>query len=146
MNIIENLKIKSEADRHTQKAKYKEAVSFISKSIRVKETAEGYARLAWAYFGLRNPGDPEDKALNQALELSKKAVALDPTYVWSHAGLGRVLLEKKKANQAVEAFDEAIRLDPEDPEFYRSRGYIYEFLGEHASAEADHAKARKLEE
>jgi len=59
--------------------------------------------------------------------------------------LGRCLIRLHKPKEALEALSEAIRLDPESAPAYRARGELYKKLGEKSKAEADLAKARKLE-
>ena len=59
--------------------------------------------------------------------------------------LGRSLIRLNKPTEALEALNEAIRLDPETAPAYRARGELYKKLGEKAKAEADLAKAKKLE-
>jgi Flp pilus assembly protein TadD len=59
--------------------------------------------------------------------------------------LGRCLIRLNKPTEAIEALNEAIRLDPESAPAYRARGELYRKLGEKSKAEADLAKAKKLE-
>ncbi len=59
--------------------------------------------------------------------------------------LGRSLIRLNKPNEALDALNEAIHLDPQNAPAYRARGELHKKLGENAKAEADLAKAKKLE-
>ncbi len=59
--------------------------------------------------------------------------------------LGRSLVRLDKASDALDAFNEAIHLDPQNAPAYRARGELCKKLGEKSKAEADLAKAKKLE-
>ena len=59
--------------------------------------------------------------------------------------LGRSLIGLNKPAEALEALNDAIHLDPQSAAAYRARGELYKKLGETKKAEADLAKAKKLE-
>lgn len=59
--------------------------------------------------------------------------------------VGSCLVELGKTTKALAAFNESIRLDPGNSDAYRGRGKLYEQLGEKSKAEADLARAERLE-
>jgi tetratricopeptide (TPR) repeat protein len=59
--------------------------------------------------------------------------------------LGRCLIGLHKPTEALEAFSDAIRLDAESAAAYRARGELFKKLGKKEKADADLAKAKKLE-
>lgn len=58
---------------------------------------------------------------------------------------GSCLVKLGKISEALAAFDESIRFDPDNSDAYRCRGKLYEQLGEKSKAEADLARAKRLE-
>jgi Flp pilus assembly protein TadD len=59
--------------------------------------------------------------------------------------IGRCLIRLNKPKEAISALSEAIDLDPENAPAYRTRGEVYEKLGEKSKAAADLERAKKLE-
>jgi tetratricopeptide (TPR) repeat protein len=59
--------------------------------------------------------------------------------------LGRCLARLGKTKAALKALGESIRLDPENAPAYRTRGEVYQQLGETDKAQADFTKAKRLE-
>ena len=59
--------------------------------------------------------------------------------------IGSCLLRLDKPAEALAAFNESIRLDPENAASYRGRSAVHKKLGDNAKAEADLARARKLD-
>jgi tetratricopeptide (TPR) repeat protein len=110
-----------------------EAVSLLEKSIELKESAEAYGRLAWAYSN--------SKKYKEAYQAAKKAVELDENYAWYHAGLGRILVELGKPEEAVKELTIAVTLDPEHVFAYLYLGVAYKELDNNELAKGNFEKA-----
>jgi Flp pilus assembly protein TadD len=87
----------------------------------------------------------DKKDLDNALVAFSQALRLDPEFAPARNGRAVVMALQGDIHRALIECCEAIRLDPQDPEFYRTRAYIYERMGNDAEAEADFAKAEELE-
>ena len=87
----------------------------------------------------------EKKDLHNALVAFKQALRIEPDLARGHNGLAVTYALMKDYTRALLACCEAIRLDPKDPEYFRTRGYIYDHMGDDAAADADLAKAEELE-
>ncbi|MBI3757948.1 MAG: tetratricopeptide repeat protein [Deltaproteobacteria bacterium] len=55
---------------------------------------------------------PDPRALEQALEVAQRAIALNDSFPWAHSVLGRVYLWQKQPEQALAEEERAIALDP----------------------------------
>jgi len=74
--------------------------------------AEAYAFLGWTYFREWSFQWSQDvQALDQALALTQKAVALDDSLAQAHVTLGAVYLWKKQYDQAIAEAERAIALE-----------------------------------
>ncbi len=73
------------------------------------------------------------------------ALKIDPSFAEAHNGLGVIYALRGKCPQALLHCAKAIELDPDEPEFYRSRAYIYLRMDDYRAAQMDLLKAKKLE-
>ena len=87
----------------------------------------------------------EKQDLHNALVAFREAIRIDPDLAQAHNGLSVTCELMGNRPQALLACCEAIRLDPSVPEFYRTRGNIYDRMGDEAAADADWSKAEDLE-
>ena len=113
-----------------------EAVLLLQQSIVLKESAEAYGRLAWAYSSLRK--------YTEAYTAAKEAVRLDPNYAWYHAGLGRILVELGKPEEAVKELNISVNLDPEHVFAHLYLGVAYKTLDNNELARDNFEKAWNL--
>lgn len=88
----------------------------------------------------------EKHDLEKAEQAFNLALKLDPNFAEAHNGLGVVYALRGKCPQALLHCAKAIELDPDEPEFYRSRAYIYLRMDDFRAAQMDLFKAKKLEE
>jgi lipoprotein NlpI len=77
---------------------------------------------------------------DEALALTRKAIALDPKNVPAHLLLGTVLEAVQQHPEAIAAFDKAISLDPRAAEAYNRRGSERFKLGQIKESIADFDK------
>jgi adenylate cyclase len=92
--------------------------------------AEAYAFLCWTYFAeWALQWSQDSQALDQALALAQKAVALDDSLAQAHATLGVVYLWKKQYALAIAEEERAIALDANFADAYRWLGDILKFAG-----------------
>ena len=68
--------------------------------------------------------------LDQALELAKKAVALDAREEFCHSALGYVYLQRNAHELAEYHYHQALALNPNHPSLLASLGILYGFRGE----------------
>jgi tetratricopeptide (TPR) repeat protein len=116
--------------------KLDEAVTLLKKSIELKESAEAYGRLAWAYSSA--------KRYKEAYKAAKKAVRLNPNYAWYTAGLGRILLALGKPEEAVRELNRAVKSDPEHVFAHLYLGVAYKELDNNELAKDNFEKAWNL--
>jgi Tfp pilus assembly protein PilF len=83
--------------------------------------------------------------VEMALLAFNQAIRLDPNYAQAFNGRAVVHAMKDALPSALADCCEAIRLDPWNPEFYRTRGYVYSRLGDEEKGQADIAKADEFE-
>jgi Flp pilus assembly protein TadD len=88
----------------------------------------------------------EKSDLEKAEQAFQLALKLDPKFAEAHNGLGVVYALRGKCPQALLHCAKAIELDPDEPEFYRSRAYIYLKMDDFRAAQLDLLKALRLEE
>ena len=81
-----------------------------------------FARLANEY---RKTGD-----LDQAIEICRAHVPLQPTYISGYIVLGQALFESKKLDEARSTFETALTLDPENLIALRQLGDIARVSGD----------------
>src|SRR4029079_10261982 len=88
----------------------------------------------------------KEKEMEQraAVELFRRAIALDPTFAHAQAGLADVLARLMRqrhhgpgvsAQDAVDAAEQAVRLAPDLPEAYVARGNALQLVQEYEEAE-----------
>ena len=87
----------------------------------------------------------EQTLLDRALELAKKAVALDQNDRLCHDILGWVYLHRKAFDLAEQHKLRALELDPSDPEQVACMGVIYTFLGRAEEGIAWLEQAKRLD-
>ena len=151
-----------------QTEKYSEAVSYLSKAIKInpkiaacynnrgfafkqlertEESLEDYAKAiklnenyAEAYY---NRGATLEASLlfDQAISDYVKAIEIKPDYVDSYNNLGNVLKELKRFDEALLCYDAAIKINPAVAEIYCNRGTALKELGRLDEALLDYEKA-----
>lgn len=97
--------------------------------------ARAYGAMARSYvdefrfdFG-KNPA-----ALERALELANKAVALDDQIPQAYLALGYAQLHRREYQLAIDAIQRAIALDPNDMDGYVSLALVHKYDGNYATA------------
>ncbi len=80
------------------------------------EFGGGYAGLSWTHSLAVQHGfsDSPREDVNKALELARKALALDDTFGWSHQALATAYLVNGRQDDAVAAAEKSARLRPND--------------------------------
>ena len=93
--------------------------------------ALGYAFLARVHLNdYVNRWDVStSRSLEQAYDLSKKAVALDETCPLAHVGLGGAYLWRKQHDDAIAVLERAIALDPNLANGYALLGWVLHYAG-----------------
>ena len=107
--------------------------------------ALAYARLSYIRYrqwASRWSEDPE--ALERALELAQKAVALDDSLPEAHERLGFIYLFKRRHEQAIAELERAIALDPNDAKTHARLGQILSMAGRPKQAIPLAKKAMRL--
>jgi len=82
--------------------------------------------------------------LQRALEETRAAISLDPSYAEAYYTLGVIQLERNACAEALEAFDKYISLDPEDSEAYYQRAMVLRETGDNGRALSDLLKSAEL--
>jgi tetratricopeptide (TPR) repeat protein len=87
-----------------EQEKYDRSIEFLKQSIDIYPTSESYGRLAQALF--------KTDRVDEAYEAVLASVRLGKNKAWPHAGLGRILYEKKDYQRAIEELLLAIEIEP----------------------------------
>jgi tetratricopeptide (TPR) repeat protein len=103
---------KNESDR---------AVKYIKKAIAIKPHTL-YFRNLGAIFGKQGKHD-------EAIEMYKKAITLNPNYADAYYNLGVTLQEIGKRDDAIRMFEKAIVLNPNYADSYNNLGVIFQEVG-----------------
>jgi tetratricopeptide (TPR) repeat protein len=83
------------------------------------------ASLITRYAGVLGEFEANDKAIL----MYKKAILIDPSYLWPHFKLGSFLEKLGRFDEALKAFDEAIRIAPKEAFYFAKRGILLMQLG-----------------
>lgn len=108
--------------------------------------AQAYAGLSLTYFTdsfLQWSSEPA-QALERALELAQKAIALDDSLPSSHTTLGVIYMWKKQYEQAIAEGERAISFDPNFAEGFVNLGWILIAVGRPEEAVGVIEKAMRL--
>jgi TolB-like protein/cytochrome c-type biogenesis protein CcmH/NrfG len=109
------------------------------------EYAEAHADLAETHWmGWVNWFEPEDPHRRLALELARRAVALDPTNAWAHSVLGFVLQYEHEYEASAAHLETALRLDPNHADTYALRTDLLVMEGRPLEAIESAAQAFRL--
>lgn len=119
-NEVKARKIFSEAYSSHISGHIDEAIQLYEESLKWRPTAEAYTFLGWAHSS--------HKEYETAIELCKKAIALDPNYGNPYNDIGAYLIEMGFEDEAVEWLKKAIVAKNYDCRFYSyyNLGKIYE--------------------
>jgi tetratricopeptide (TPR) repeat protein len=96
-----------------------------------KNFAAAYAQLSFChlyYFKYLRPARPQE-VYQKALDLSSRAVALDPTLGDARMALGDTLLWGRKHHRAVAQFEEGLKANPSDADLLALSAEVYVFMG-----------------
>ncbi len=110
------------------------------------EYAFAWTMLAWTHWIDANFGFSESRAesFNRAVELAKKAVALDDTQPYVHALLGDIHLFQKRHEKAIAAGERSIALGPNDSTSHVLLAHTMYYVGRFEEAIALAKKAMRL--
>lgn len=86
----------------------------------------------------------ESQEPEMALIAFGEAIRLDPKMAQAFNGRAVVLGLKGELDKALADACEALRLDPWEPEYYRTRSFVYDQLGDKANSADDLEKADQL--
>jgi TolB-like protein/DNA-binding winged helix-turn-helix (wHTH) protein len=106
-----------------------------------------YGALAVILAGrvIRGWSDAPRQELDQALELGRKAVALDATTPQTHFALGFVYLVRRQYDEALQAATQSVRIAPSYPDGYSLLGYIHMYNGQPKEAINQNARGMRLD-
>jgi len=88
------------------------------------EYARAWAALGGAY-GLKGTFLSMPEVVNQAIELQRRALRLDPDLADAHMWLGAALLEIGQTTEAISEIREALRIEPENGQAYQTLARAY---------------------
>ena len=88
------------------------------------EYARAWAALGGAY-GLKGNFLSMPEMVNEAIDLERRALALDPELADAHMWLGGSLLSTGRTDEAIAEIREALRLEPENGQAYQSLARAY---------------------
>src|SRR3954451_19093060 len=88
------------------------------------EYARAWAALGGAY-GLKGTFLSMPEVVNQAIELQRRALRLDPDLADAHMWLGAALLEIGQTSEAITEIREALRIEPENGQAYQTLARTY---------------------
>jgi adenylate cyclase len=132
-------------NRYTQEANAQARQLFEKARELDPQYAEAYAFLGWTYFREWSLQWSQDsQALEQALALAQRAVALDDSLAQAHVTLGTVYLWKKQYDQAIAEAERAIALDSNFAEAYTWLGETLRRVGRPEEAIGLIEKAMRL--
>jgi adenylate cyclase len=91
--------------------------------------AAAYARLSHTHLHAWHAGWEGPEALDRAVELAEKAVALNESSPEAHEQLGFMYLQRKQFDAAIREVERAIALDPDYAKGYARLGEVLAFAG-----------------
>jgi serine/threonine protein kinase/lipoprotein NlpI len=94
---------------------------------------------------LKEQGPAKREQLTRAVELYRKALALQQKHFWSHFQLGHCYLALGQGDLAVEALGACVALRPDSPLGYTMRGLVLGLQKRYAAAVADLDRAVALD-
>ena len=105
-----------------------DAIHYYEKSIALYATAETYTLLGWAYSMI--------DLYDEAQEMCKKAIDLNPELGNPYNDIGAYLIEQNRWEEAIPWLEEATTAPRyESPEYaYTNLGRVYEHLGDYHQA------------
>jgi len=107
--------------------------------------AEAHAHLAWTHWmGWVNWFEPEDPHRRLALEIARRAVALDPNDPWAHLVLAFVLEYEHEYEESAKEIETSLRLDPNHAHTYCMRADLLVMEGRPLDAITSVAHALRL--
>jgi class 3 adenylate cyclase/TolB-like protein len=110
----------------------RDARQFLEKAIQLDpKFAEAYGWLGWANIQMMNFGWTEDMdgAVERALVLGQKAIALNPDTILGHRVVGYVHIFRSEFDRASDEIDRVIALNPSDSLGFQARADILLWLG-----------------
>jgi len=132
-------------NRYTKEANAKALQMYLRAIELDPEFAYAHALLGFTYSRAWSMGWSQDpQSLEQAFELSQKAIALDDSLPVGHHALGYVYLWKKKHEQAIAELEEAIALSPNSADGHAVLGDILNWAGNPEKAIGLVKKAMRL--
>ena len=118
----------------------------------VRAYANRHADQFWAYSYLGHDAlqaarnSPSAGDLQEAENLLKKSIELQPSYPDSHLDLGNAYFQQKRWQEAIEEYEEAIRLKPTLTEAHYKLYRVYAQLGNAAGAREEMEIHRRLQQ
>jgi Tfp pilus assembly protein PilF len=126
------------AYRHQMKGELADAIVLYKRSIAVLATAEAYTFLAWTYSMI--------DLYDEAIDLCKQAIALDPDFGNPYNDIGAYLIELERWQEAIPWLEQAINAPRyATPEFaLLNLGRVYDHLGDIRQALACYRRAQAV--
>jgi TolB-like protein/class 3 adenylate cyclase/Tfp pilus assembly protein PilF len=124
----------------------KEARRLFERAIQVDpDYSEAHAYLAFAHWqGWVNWFEPMEPHRRLAVEIARRAVALDANEPWAHSVLGFVLEYEHEYEESAAHIETALRLDPNHADTYALRADLLVMAGRSLDAIACAAQALRL--
>jgi len=107
--------------------------------------AYGALAVVLASRGIRGWSDTPRQELDQALDLARKAVALDSSIPQTHFAMGFVYLVRRQFDEALQAVTQSVRIAPSYPDGYSLLGYIHMYSGNPKEAIRQNARGMRLD-
>ena len=96
--------------------------------------ASAYAALAEAYSYMYSWYDGDQKWLGKTIDVSQKALALDPNSIEAQFGIGAVYFHQKRFREAKQMWEKVIRQNPDYYDAYRWLGISSDIAGSYDEA------------
>ena len=99
-----------------------------------QQFATAYAALAEAYSYMYSWYDGDQKWLGKTIEVSQRALSIDPNSIEAQFGIGSVYFHQKRFREARQAWEKVIQQDPDYYDAYRWLGILSDIGGAYDEA------------
>ncbi|MCP5099207.1 MAG: tetratricopeptide repeat protein [Chloroflexi bacterium] len=127
------------AYKHQVRGETGDAIELYKRSIAVHPTAEAYTFLGWTYSMVER--------IEEAIEMCKEAIRLDPTFGNPYNDIGAYLIEQGEYKEAIPWLENATTAERyKSPQFpFTNLGRAYQRLGKYRSALQNYDKSLQID-